>query len=104
MKLKYKDGTTKIVEENKILKELYYNLAELSDNTETNKNKLSLIDNYLPLFDIKTKNIYLINKNNINFRVIYDYYRLPDTKLLDKMIKKYNVLKQNIKNGRIQML
>lgn len=66
----------------------------------TNKNIIENIINYIsgleykmPLFDIYTNNIYLINRENIFKRVNYNYYRFPTKFLLDEIKKDYDRLK-----------
>lgn len=43
----------------------------------------------LPLYDIKTDNIYLIHVDNIFPRILYQHYRMVDKKLFEKWKKKY---------------
>lgn len=43
------------------------------------KNIISKINNKIPLYDIYSDNLFLIYKDNVYQRVIYNYYRFPDT-------------------------
>jgi hypothetical protein len=80
------------IKESDILYNLYYNLAELpakskDDNNNNNiKDKISKIDNLIPLYDIFSKNIYLIKPEDIYDKIINLFYR-PLTEEL------YNYLK-----------
>lgn len=49
------------------------------------KKKISKIKGYIPLYDIFTKNIYVIQKRNIYFRVVDHDYRFPDKLILEDM-------------------
>jgi len=81
------------IDENEVLYNLYYNLAVLPDSKTLKDNKInelkiniSKIDNYIPLYDIYSKNIYLIRPNDVYDKVINFYYR-PLTKLLYEYLK-----------------
>lgn len=99
-----------------ILLDLYYKLAmipnEKSLNDYIKKNKIKSIkntkeyieelillisknDSYIPLYDAQTKNLYLINRDNIYYRVINDNYRLPDKKIINYLNNIYNEIKQS---------
>ena len=49
------------------------------------KKQLSIIDYSIPLYDVFTKNLYLINKENVYRRIVYDYYRFPDKSLVKQL-------------------
>lgn len=100
----------KIIKDN-IIDELYYNLAIIPSIEQIKKiKKLNtkeasiLIDNYkkyissinykLPLFDYRTKNIILVDNNNIYNKVIYDYLRFPDDKIIDLLNNTINQFKK----------
>ncbi len=51
------------------------------------KKSISKISNKIPLYDIYTKNLYLINKENVYDRVIYSHYRFPDKDVLNELKK-----------------
>lgn len=42
----------------------------------------------IPLYDAYTENIYLINRENIYYRVMHQYYRFPEKFLLDELEQK----------------
>jgi hypothetical protein len=89
--LKYTNGEIKNIKEDNVLDELYLNLAFLPSEEELKKYvknpkeylkevkiKIAKITKYIPLFDIYTKNLYIINPENIYFRIMEYNYRLPD--------------------------
>ena len=61
------------------------------------KGKISRIDYSIPLYDVFTKNLYLINKDNVYRRIVYDYYRFPDKSLVKQLQQKKEKLKKKIK-------
>lgn len=93
MFIKYPDKKIKLINKSDILHELYYNLGVIATEKYTKeelkdfKKEISLIDTNIPLFDIYSKNFYLINAENIYSRVINFHYRVPDIKIID-MLKK----------------
>lgn len=109
------NGETKIVEKKEIYENLYYNQAKLPTINEFNniknkihkdipyeiyikkiKKKISKISSFLPLFDVKTMNLYLIKNDNVHHRITNDNYRLPTKKLLNNLNeikKKYELNK-----------
>ena len=54
------------------------------------KTYISNLEYKIPLYDIYTSNIYLINKENIYIRVYYNYYRFPDKNVIDELKIEYN--------------
>lgn len=57
-----------------------------SKNTLTDiKYKLSINEDVMPLYDVFTSNIYLIQKRNVYTRVVHDNYRFPDKLILDEI-------------------
>lgn len=76
-----------------------------TDNTiNLIKESISKLEDKIPLYDTYSENIYIINKQNVYFRVIYNYYRFPDEIIINKIKKKrennINKLKNN-ENGKI---
>lgn len=70
------------------------------------KKKLSSIDYFIPLYDIYTKNLYLINRENVYKRVVYDYYRFPDKRFVKYLEKRKKELEKKIKsdmNNKVEM-
>lgn len=64
------------------------------------RESISKIENKIPLFDIYSENIYLINNKNVFYRVTYNFYRFPSTKLINGMIDKKNILEDKLKNNK----
>jgi hypothetical protein len=103
-----KDKTIKKVPINSAVETLYYiennvripTQQELINNkSKTNvsdiKQELSLSNNVIPLYDVYTTNIYLIQRRNVYIRVVHDNYRFPDKLILNEIIKlRTNRLKQ----------
>src|SRR5271165_5054973 len=50
------------------------------------KKLISNYDEVIPLFDIYSETIYLINKENVYNRVFSNHYRLPDKKLIEQLL------------------
>ncbi len=71
---------------------------ELIDNI---KNYISNLEYKMPLYDIYTSNIYLINRENIYTRVNYNHYRFPSNKLIDELKVDYDTLKNKQDNQDI---
>jgi hypothetical protein len=77
------------INENLVLYNLYYNLAILPDKNTLKskkiknitefivelKKKISKLDNFIPLYDLYSKNIYLVKPNEVYDKVINSYYR-----------------------------
>jgi hypothetical protein len=109
--LKYTNGEIKNIKEDNVLDELYLNLAVLPSEEELKKYvknpkeylkeikiKIAKITKYIPLFDIQTKNLYIINPENIYFRIMEHNYRLPDesiVKHIQDTIHEYTKKKKN---------
>lgn len=58
---------------------------------------ISKVDNYIPLYDEYSRNLYIINRDNVYDRVIHDYYRFPNEHMIDVFKKKRKDLKEQIK-------
>ena len=101
-----KNKEIKEFNENIILDKLYY--FEISLPTESQANKkisidelkknISTIENKCPLYDVYSENLYLIDKYNVYQRVIHNYYRFPEKKLLDELIEYKDKMRKIIKN------
>jgi hypothetical protein len=61
-----------------------------SEDIEKNKKILSKMEERIPLYDITTNNIYLIYKENVFNRVMYDNFRFPDN-IQNDFLKNYNL-------------
>jgi hypothetical protein len=108
-----KDNTLKEVSLNDALDEIYYLNASvplvehineyISTNKTSNitkyfkkngiaaginiiKENISTIESKIPLYDVYSENLYLIDKSNVYHRVVYNDYRFPSQELLDGII------------------
>lgn len=111
--LKYPNNIIKDVNENNVLDELYLKLAILPNEEDLEeyvdnpkeyliniKKNISKITKYIPLFDIYTKNLYIINPENVYFRIMEYNYRLPDdsiVKYIQETINEYDKKKNRNK-------
>ena len=73
-----------------------YNINELINKIKID---ISKIDNKIPLYDEYTKNIYIVNKEDVYNKVIYNSYRFPNKYLLEKLKKKYSNFKLKKNEG-----
>jgi len=108
--IKYPDNKTKTVSDENILNELYYNLAVLdkskykTSDFEQAKKLVSQIDTSIPLFDIYSKNLYLIQASNVYSRVIFHHYRLPNRKIISILESTLKKIKNSDKTNYIEKL
>lgn len=82
----------RLPEENEISHELAYDELIIKI-----KNSISTIEEKVPLYDIYTENIYLINKFNVYHRVVYQNYRFPEKYIINEFVEKldnYNKIKK----------
>lgn len=89
------------IEENKVLYNLYYNLAEIPSISLLKKSKIkkpeayllelkqniSKLNNFIPLYDIFSKNIYLVSPNEIYDKITKYYFRPINNELLEYLKK-----------------
>ena len=61
------------------------NQSEIIDEI---KKSISQIDNKIPLYDAYKKNLFIVSKENVYKRVIYQSYRFPDKTLIEILKKK----------------
>lgn len=66
----------------------YFKEYGIITGIERIKKDISKIDYKIPLYDIGSKNIYIINRNRVYQRVVYNHYRFPDSHLVNKLKKK----------------
>jgi hypothetical protein len=105
------DGTKHKVAAESVIWELYHKLARVPHKKELPKGykesyikelkrRISLRTEYIPLFDIHTKNIYIIEPDNLYIRIAKHDYRLPDEatlELIKKQIDKYTTIVKSYK-------
>ncbi len=102
-----------LVDENIVIDEMYYNLAifpslkqlQQFDKKYKNVNYETFIENQkelisklsykLPLFDYNTKNIYLVDQDDIYNKVTNFNYRFPDDKIIDLLKKTISNLEKS---------
>jgi hypothetical protein len=78
------------VEDSECIDALYYFTHKIPDiNNEKIKEQLSDIEGKIPLYDIYTSNLYLIYPENLYFRITYNHYRFPTTKLLETLEEEF---------------
>jgi len=51
------------------------------------KKILSEQEKWIPLYDVYTDNIYLINRHNVYTRIASNYYRFPDQMIVDRILR-----------------
>lgn len=107
----YPDGSQHTVEANKVISELYYKLGRVPNKKELPKGmkesyimelkkRISQRTEFIPLFDIQTKNIYIIEPNNLYVRIAKHDYRLPDEQALDLIVKEIDKYTKIVKSYR----
>jgi hypothetical protein len=75
-----------------IIENLYYDKIQLIDKKD--KEIISNIEGKIPLYDIYTSNLYLINPENLFKRITYNHYRFPTEKLIKELEKDINQLEK----------
>ena len=68
------------------------------------KIKISQIDTLIPLFDIYSKNLYLIQASNVYSRVIFFHYRLPNIKIVKLLKQTLEKIVKSSKTNYIEKL
>ena len=87
----FPNKSKKSIDFNNIYKELYYNLGMIDkskykeNELEEIKIKISKSDKYLPLYDIFSKNFYIIDSGNVYNRVMFFHYRIPTIAIIKKL-------------------
>ena len=76
----------------------FINKYGIAKSIQKIKKSISKIEEKIPLFDIYSENIYLINKKNVYHRIVNNYYRILSKGLIDNIIKKRDILKNKLKN------
>jgi hypothetical protein len=85
----------KVGNNNKIKEYLKGNPSEIIQDIKVS---ISKINNKIPLYDVYTKNLYLISKELVYRRVVRESYRFPDESLITILSDKKDKLKPKIKN------
>lgn len=85
----------KRVADSDVLHAMYFDLAivppKAKDAAQTRQH-ISSLGHHMPLFDIKSKNIYLIERANVYNRVVFDHYRFLSDDIVDLLRRSYGAL------------
>ena len=73
----------------------YFNKYGTKKGISRIKRKLSEQQEKIPLYDIYSENLYIVNKFNVYNRVVYQHYRFPTKNFLDKLKAEKKEKKQN---------
>ena len=87
--MKNKDDITEFIKKNGI-----------EESKKLLKRMISKIENKIPLYDVYSENIYIINQTNVYFRVMYNYYRFPNKDIVDMLITKRDTIEKKLKNNK----
>jgi hypothetical protein len=80
------------------------NIATIQEKLKQIKSNISRLDYKIPLFDMLSQNMYIINKINVYIRVTNFNYRLPDVYLIEYAKDKIKDLQENIKENKYDKL
>lgn len=83
------------INNNEELKLYIDNFKTIEDAINNIKKNMSIKTNNIPLYDIKTKNMYLVKDDNIYSYVVRLNYRFIDNKLIDVITIKKNKMEKN---------
>lgn len=102
----------KVIETNKnnVLDDLYNLRARLPTEKEmktrdkylTNKIAISRINNKVPLYDVFSNNLYLINKEMVYHRVIRQHYRFPNETIINNIKEEIKELEKKYTNEDLE--
>ena len=96
MKIKLLNLKTKKQEDisdKNIIDALYYNTHKIINPSHDISDYISNIEGKIPMYDIYTYNLYLIQPDNLYYRVTYNHYRFPTHRLLTSLDKEISELK-----------
>ena len=82
----------------------YFKNNEASDIIDKIKKSISKIDNKIPLYDTYKRNLFIISKEFVYKRVIYQFYRFPDKILIELLTKRKKILEPLINKLKIKSL
>lgn len=60
---------------------------KINKTVEEIKREISENDSHMPLYDVFTSNIYIVQKRNVYIRVVMHDYRFPDELIIDNIVK-----------------
>lgn len=98
-----KDKIVKKVGKDRVIKDLYNQKAVVPTLEQLKKSKhkvtvqnvvdsISQVNDDIPLYDEYSKNMYIISKENVYNRVVYQHYRFPTKNMLEKFKIKFSKL------------
>lgn len=96
----YPDKSKAHVDIDDVIEELYFKLGMINKSKYNEKEfdeirrELSMNDKFMPLYDLYSKNFYIINAENVYNRIVNYHYRLPDEKVLELIKKTIDGLKE----------
>lgn len=93
-----KDIEATLQSSTKEIKNFFIKYDKIKDAIEEIKQSISEIDVKIPLYDEYSKNLYIINRDNVYSRVVYNHYRFPDKVLFDILKKRKKKLEDKVKN------
>jgi len=67
------------------------------------KKSISRLEYSVPLYDIVSENIYLIDRYQVKNKVVDESYRFPDRELLEEISDKQNILKKSNSSDPLQV-
>jgi hypothetical protein len=77
-----------------------YRGAEIPDITNETKEEISKYTQCLPLYDIESNHIFLIDKENLYPRIVYDKYRMVDEEFYRELTSMKNPSEMDVENHR----
>lgn len=86
------------IKHDKSIKSYFDGFSTVEDAINKIKVDISKINYYVPLYDEYSKNLYIINRNNVYDRVIYRSYRFPTKSMIENFIKKKEEIGGKIKD------
>ncbi len=76
----------------------YFKMHGIKAGIENIKREISKINYQVPLYDEYSKNLYIISRENVYRRVVYDHYRFPNENMLKYFKERRNELKKIVKD------
>ena len=97
------------VKEDEVMQSLYEGLYSLptnlnDDQLEELKDNISKIDNKVPLYDVYTQNLYLVDRTKTYSAVFKNFFRFPTNKLINQLLERQKYLKQYLKSNNDSLL
>jgi hypothetical protein len=74
----------------------FFKSHKFKDAIQIIKDSISKINNVVPLYDEYSKNLYIIARDHVYSRVIYQHYRFPDEAMVNDMKKRRSELEKDV--------